>query len=88
MEGRSDFGPAVLGSDLLLDAAMLDRHATSAVRDGFLLPMLDGVGGSSFAVTEPGVAGSDPAGLGTTAVRDGDTWRAVRDHERLSIRRP
>ncbi|MEU8264980.1 acyl-CoA dehydrogenase family protein [Micromonospora sp. NPDC048999] len=75
MEGHSDFGPTALGSDLLLDATMLDRHATPAIRDRFLLPMVDGAGGPSFAMTEPGVAGSDPAGLGTTAVRDGDTWR-------------
>ncbi|MDG4782368.1 acyl-CoA dehydrogenase family protein [Micromonospora sp. WMMD961] len=75
VEGRSDFGPSALGSDLLLDALMLDRHATATVRDRYLLPMISGPGGPSFAMTEPGVAGSDPSALGTTATRDGDTWR-------------
>ncbi|RLP94711.1 acyl-CoA dehydrogenase [Micromonospora sp. BL4] len=75
IEGRSDLGPTALGSDLLLDAIMLDRHGTTTVRDRHLAPMVSGAGGPSFAMTEPGVAGSDPSGLSTTATLDGDTWR-------------
>jgi acyl-CoA dehydrogenase len=33
IEERSDLGPTALGSDLLLDVIMLDRHATATVRD-------------------------------------------------------
>ena len=75
VEGSSDFGPTARGSDLLLDATMLDRHATDTIRDRYLLPMVAGRGGPSFAMTEPGVAGSDPTQLTTTATRTGDGWR-------------
>ncbi|GGJ83066.1 acyl-CoA dehydrogenase [Pilimelia anulata] len=73
-EGRSDFGPAALGSDLLLDATMLDAHGTPAVRDAYLAPLLTGDHPPSFAMTEPGVAGTDPAALACAAARDGDHW--------------
>ncbi|MGH3929603.1 MAG: acyl-CoA dehydrogenase family protein [Pseudonocardiaceae bacterium] len=74
VEGVSDFGPTALGSDLLLDATMLDRHGSALIQELFLRPMVAGRGRPSFAMTEPGVAGSDPRGLRTTAVRDGDGW--------------
>ena len=73
-EGASDYGPTALGSDLLLDATMLHRHGSAAVRDRFLRPMAAGRARPSFAMTEPGVAGSDPQGLRTIAVPDGDGW--------------
>jgi alkylation response protein AidB-like acyl-CoA dehydrogenase len=74
VEGASDYGPAALGSDLLLDATMLHRHGSATVRERFLRPMVTGQARPSFAMTEPGVAGSDPRGLCTVAVRDGDGW--------------
>ncbi|GIH03492.1 acyl-CoA dehydrogenase [Rhizocola hellebori] len=74
LEGKSEYGPAALGSDLLLDATMLDRHATSAVRDQFLMPMVSGRARPCFAMTEPGLPGSDPTRLQTKAVTDGDSW--------------
>ena len=39
-----------------------------------LLPLLDGKLRSSFSMTEAHVAGSDPTGIRTRAVRDGDAW--------------
>jgi alkylation response protein AidB-like acyl-CoA dehydrogenase len=74
IEGESEYGPAALGSDLLLDATMLDRHATSVVRQRFLMPMVSGQARPCFAMTEPGAAGSDPARLTTEAVADADSW--------------
>ncbi|MFI5492393.1 acyl-CoA dehydrogenase family protein [Actinoplanes sp. NPDC051859] len=74
VEGHSDAGPAVTGSDLLLDATMLDAYGSSTVRDRFLRPMVAGAAPPSFAMTEPGQAGSDPATLATTAVRAGDAY--------------
>lgn len=74
VEGSSDFGPAALGSDLLLDATMLHRHGSALVREHFLHPMLAGAAPPSFAMTEPGRPGSDPRGLRTVAVPDGDGW--------------
>ena len=73
-EGFSEYGPAALGSDLLLDVTMLDRHASPVVAETYLRPMVAGAVSPSFAMTEPGVAGSDPAGLTTRAVLDGDHW--------------
>src|ERR671916_2436133 len=40
----------------------------------FLRPLAEGRTRSCFAMTEPGVASSDPTNLETTAVRDGDSW--------------
>jgi acyl-CoA dehydrogenase len=40
----------------------------------FLRPLAEGRIRSCFAMTEPGVASSDPTNLETTAVRDGDEW--------------
>ena len=73
-EGRSDYGPRVLGSDLLLDAIMLSRYGSAAVRDTYLRPMVAGAAVPSFAMTEPGVAGCDPTQLATQATREGQEW--------------
>ena len=40
----------------------------------YLRPLAEGRTRSCFAMTEPGVASSDPTNLETTAVRDGDVW--------------
>ncbi len=74
VEGSSDYGPTALGSDLLLDATMLDQHGSAVVRERFLLPMVAGQARPSFGMTEPGVSGSDPAGLRTVGELDGDSW--------------
>ncbi|MFY1694709.1 acyl-CoA dehydrogenase family protein [Solwaraspora sp. WMMA2101] len=74
VEAYSDFGPTVLGSDLLLDATMLDTHATPTARERYLRPMVEGRCPPSFAMTEPGVPGTDPMSLATRAERDGGSW--------------
>ncbi len=43
-------------------------------KEEFLRPLAEGRTRSCFAMTEPGVASSDPTNLETTAVRDGDSW--------------
>jgi acyl-CoA dehydrogenase len=48
-------------------------HLNDAQRDEFLYPVLRGEKVACFAQTEPG-AGSDPASMTTTAVRDGDVY--------------
>jgi acyl-CoA dehydrogenase len=40
----------------------------------YLRPLAEGRTRSCFAMTEPGVASSDPTNLETAAVRDGDEW--------------
>ena len=53
---------------------LLQLFATDAQREAWLNPLLEGEFGSSFAMTEPAVASSDPANLETRIVRDGDEY--------------
>ncbi|MFK0244159.1 acyl-CoA dehydrogenase family protein [Amycolatopsis azurea] len=74
-EGRSDHGPAVLGSASLLNARMLASHAHAAHRDEWLSALVAGELSVSYAMTEPGVAGSDPQAMRTQAVPGDTGWR-------------
>ena len=47
---------------------------TTSRRRRYLRPLAEGRSRSCFAMTEPEVAGSDPTGIQTTAVKDGDDW--------------
>jgi alkylation response protein AidB-like acyl-CoA dehydrogenase len=74
--GRSVIGPRVFGNaapdagnaELLLVAASPEQ------KENYLKPLAAGEIRSCFAMTEPEVAGSDPTGLRTSAVRAGDEW--------------
>ncbi|GLY47351.1 acyl-CoA dehydrogenase family protein [Lentzea sp. NBRC 102530] len=72
-EGSSDHGPAALGSACLLDVRMFQRFGGPAVGE-LLKPLVAGEISGSYAMTEPGVAGSDPRAVRTTAVRTSDGW--------------
>ncbi|MDP2817128.1 MAG: acyl-CoA dehydrogenase family protein [Polaromonas sp.] len=50
---------------------LLHRFASSAQRDQWLTPLLEGRIRSAFAMSEPDVASSDPTNLQTTARREG-----------------
>jgi acyl-CoA dehydrogenase len=52
---------------------LLEHAATSEQKERYLRPLAEGKIRSCFAMTEQ-VAGSDPQGIATTAVRDGDDW--------------
>lgn len=54
-------------------ATLLSRHGTPAQIDRYLRPLLRGEIRCAYALTEA-EAGSDLAGLKTTATRDGDGW--------------
>lgn len=54
---------------------VLISHATPAQREAYLLPLVRGEARSCFSMTEPEHAGSNPAWMSTTAVRDGDSYR-------------
>jgi acyl-CoA dehydrogenase len=62
-------GPTILGPEV----SPILYKLTGALRDEVLLPVIRGEKRTSFAQTEPG-AGSDPGGMQTSAVRDGDEY--------------
>ena len=72
--GRSLPAQVILGANTLQTALLLHAHATPAMRDELLVPLVQGGNGVSFAVTEPGVASSDPTQLRCRADLDGDHW--------------
>ena len=74
--GRTMMGAYVLNCHAPDEGNMhtLLHHATPAQKEQWLRPLVDGKVRSCFAMTEPEVAGSDPTGIRTHAVRDGDHW--------------
>lgn len=59
-EGRSEFGPAILGADATLDAHMLFWHGSPEVRQRYFEPLVNGEAVCSYAMTEPDSIGSIP----------------------------
>lgn len=74
--GRSVFAPRLFGSAApdAGNAELLIISATAEQKEEYLRPLAAGEVRSCFAMTEPEVAGSDPTGLRTTAVQEGDKW--------------
>ncbi|MFC8042605.1 acyl-CoA dehydrogenase family protein [Nocardia sp. NPDC057353] len=72
--GRSEFGQLAVGSVSMQDTLMLHLHGTDEQRARWIPPMVAGEVLPSVALTEPGVAGSDPTLIETRAELDGDTW--------------
>src|SRR5204863_239681 len=74
--GRTMMGAYVLNCHAPDEGNMhtLLHHATAEQKERYLRPLVDGRVRSCFAMTEPEVAGSDPTGIRTAAVRDGDHW--------------
>jgi len=75
IEGRSEWGPAVLGSHTLLDAEMLADWAPHSLQERYLSGLVDGSVWPSFALTEPGISGSTPEAVRTTAKRVAGAWQ-------------
>lgn len=74
--GRSPLGHIIFGCNAP-DAGNLEilhKYASPEQRERWLLPLARGDIRSCFAMTEPELAGSNPTALGTTAVKDGDSW--------------
>ncbi len=53
---------------------LLHGHASTELKNKFLLPLIDGSIRSCFAMTEPSMAGSNPVQLTTTAIREGNNY--------------
>jgi alkylation response protein AidB-like acyl-CoA dehydrogenase len=74
--GRSAWAPLVFGCQApdAGNAEILQLFGRPDQRERWLRPLVAGDIRSFFSMTEPEVSGSDPTGLRTTAVRDGDDW--------------
>jgi acyl-CoA dehydrogenase len=70
--GRSVIGPRLFGNAApdAGNAELLLIAATPEQQEQYLRPLAAGEVRSCFAMTEPEVAGSDPTGLRTSAVRE------------------
>ncbi|MEI8240499.1 MAG: acyl-CoA dehydrogenase family protein [Actinomycetota bacterium] len=75
---KASYGPWVLNCQAPDEGNMhtLLHWGTPEQKEKYLRPLCDGTAMSSFAMTEPEVAGSDPTLIKTTAVQDGDEWVA------------
>ena len=74
--GRSVIAPRLFGSAApdAGNAELLIIAATPEQKEKYLRPLASGEVRSCFAMTEPEVSGSDPTGLRTSAVLEGDEW--------------
>jgi acyl-CoA dehydrogenase len=74
--GRYRFGAYVLNCHAPDEGNMhtLLHFGTPEQKQKYLRPIVDGEVRSCFAMTEPEVAGSDPTGIRTHAVKQGDKW--------------
>ena len=74
--GRSEFGAYILNCHAPDEGNMhtLLHFGTPEQKEKYLRPLVDGECRSCFAMTEPEVAGSDPTGIRTHAVKQGDDW--------------
>ena len=74
--GRSEFGAYILNCHAPDEGNMhtLLHFGTPEQKQKYLRPLVDGECRSCFAMTEPEVAGSDPTGIRTQAVKHGDRW--------------
>jgi acyl-CoA dehydrogenase len=74
--GRSEIAPRVFNCQApdSGNAEILIEFGSTEQKAEYLEPLLDGEIRSCFSMTEPDSSGSDPTGLRTTAVRDGDDF--------------
>lgn len=74
--GRYVLAPEIFGNQApdSGNAELLAVGANEEQKQRWLWPLLDGKLRSSFALTEPFVASTDPTAIRTLAVRDGDHW--------------
>lgn len=74
--GRTDLAPEVFGCQApdSGNAELIAAGANAAQRERWLEPLLRGEQRSAFSLTEFDNSGSDPTGIETRCVRDGDHW--------------
>jgi acyl-CoA dehydrogenase len=76
IDGMSPWAPLVFGNQApdSGNSEVLAHFGSPEQKERWLLPLLDGKIRSSFSMTEPMHAGSDPVLMSTTAVLEGDQW--------------
>lgn len=62
---------------------VLREHGTAEQKERWLRPLVAGEIRSCFTMTEPEFPGSNPTWMGTTAVKEGDSW-VIRGHKWFS----
>jgi acyl-CoA dehydrogenase len=74
--GRSMYAQLIFGCQApdAGNGEILHMFGTDQQKKQFLEPLVSGATRSFFGMTEPEVSGSDPTGLRSRAVRDGDEW--------------
>ena len=74
--GRTMLAPEVFGNQApdSGNAELIAAGANDAQKERWLKPLLAGTLRSSFSLTEPHFAGSDPTGINTSCQKDGDSW--------------
>ena len=74
--GRSDLAPEVFGCQApdSGNAELIAAGANELQREQWLYPLIRGEARSSFCLTELGNSGSDPTGIETSCVQDGNDW--------------
>ena len=53
---------------------LMHKHASPALQEKYLTPLMKGEIRSCFSMTEPEYAGSNPVNMGTTAIQEGDEY--------------
>lgn len=74
--GRSDLAPEVFGCQApdSGNAELIAAGADESQREKWLYPLMNGEVRSAFSLTEFNTSGSDPTGIATSCVREGDEW--------------
>ncbi|MEM7127481.1 MAG: acyl-CoA dehydrogenase family protein [Chloroflexota bacterium] len=74
--GRSHWAPRIFGCNApdSGNAEILWHFGTDEQKEKYFWPLQRAEVRSFFSMTEPQVSGSDPTGLQTTAVQEGDEW--------------
>ena len=74
--GKTPFGHYALNGQApdIGNIELLSEHASPELKERYLHPLIQGRIRSCFSMTEPEFAGSNPTRMGTTAIREGDTY--------------